>query len=258
MLRLPSISALALTLALGALPAAAQTAETSPFTDAQRSAIEAIIKDYLVKNPDVLQEAIAEGEKRQLETQRLAQAAALKESREALLNGPHDVVAGNPNGDVTLVEFFDYNCGYCRKALGDVQALIKSDPKLRVVIKDFPVLGAESLEASQMAVAAKQQIKGEKLFEFHQKLLESKGRVNGARALQVAKDMGLDTAKLQKDAQGPEVKAALSENRGLGDKLGLSGTPAFIIGDEIIPGAVGADPIRKTISDVRQCGHASC
>ncbi|KAB1073743.1 DsbA family protein [Methylobacterium planeticum] len=259
-----SISILALTLALGTLPALAQTTPATetpiaaPFTEAQRHAIEAIIKDYLVKNPDVLQEAIAEGEKRQLETQRLAQAAALKESQAALLSSPHDVIAGNPAGDVTMVEFFDYNCGYCRKALADVQALIKSDPKLRVVIKDFPVLGPESLEASQIALAAKQQLKGDKLFEFHQKLLESKGRVNAAKALQVAKEMGLDTAKLQKDAQGPEVKAALTENRGLGDKLGLSGTPAFIIGDEIIPGAVGVEPIRKTISDVRQCGHASC
>src|SRR4051812_11519966 len=119
-----SISILALTLALGTVPAHAQaTLEASPFTDAQRQAIEAIIKDYLVKNPDVLQEAIAEGEKRQLETQRLAQSAALKESQGALLNSPHDVVAGNPQGDVTMVEFFDYNCGYCRKALADVQAL---------------------------------------------------------------------------------------------------------------------------------------
>ena len=257
LLRTVSALALAATLALGGtLAASAQ--EAAPFTDAQRKAIEAIIKDYLVKNPDVLQEAIAEGEKRQLETQRLAQAAALKESHEALVNGPHDVVAGNPSGDVTLVEFFDYNCGYCRKALGDVQALIKADPKLRVVIKDFPVLGPESVEASQVAVAVKQQLKGEKLFEFHQKLLESKGRVNGARAIQVAKDLGVDTAKLQKDAAGPEVKAALTENRALGDKLGLSGTPAFVIGDEIIPGAVGVEPIAKTIKDVRQCGHASC
>jgi protein-disulfide isomerase len=240
------------------LPARAQTAPAAPFTDAQRAGIEAIVKDYLIKNPDVLQEAIAEGEKRQAETQRLAQAAALKESQKALLDSPHDVVAGNPAGDVTMIEFFDYNCGYCRKALGDVQALIKADPKLRVVIKDFPVLGPESLEASQIALAAKQQLKGDKLFEFHQKLLESKGRANGAKALDVAKAMGLDVARLQKDAQGPEVKAALTENRGLGDKLGLSGTPAFIIGDEIIPGAVGVDPIRKTIADVRQCGHASC
>lgn len=254
------LPAMALVLAFGlaAVPALAQTAAPSPFTDAQRAGIEAIIKDYLVKNPEVLQDAMAEAEKRQGETQRLAQAAALKDSREALHNGPHDVVAGNPTGDITMVEFFDYNCGYCRKALGDIQALIKSDPKLRVVIKDFPVLGPESLEASQVAVAVRQQLKGDKLFEFHQKLLETKGRVNGARAIQVAKELGADTAKLQKDMASPEVKAALAENRGLGDRLGLSGTPAFIIGDEIIPGAVGVDPIRKTIADVRQCGHASC
>lgn len=248
-------------LVLGLSGAQAQTTpQGAPavFNDGQRQAIEAIIKDYLVKNPDVLQEAIAEGERRAQETQKLAQGAALKESREALVNSPHSVVAGNPTGDVTLVEFFDYNCGYCRKALGDIQALIKSDPKLRVVLKDFPVLGAESLEASKLSLAAKQQLKGDKLFEFHVKLLESKGRVNGEKAMAVAKEMGLDTARLAKDAQGAEVKAALAENVGLGDKLGLSGTPAFIIGDEIIPGAVGLDPIRKTIADVRQCGHASC
>ncbi|MCC0807092.1 DsbA family protein [Methylobacterium sp. W2] len=258
--------ALAGALASGVSSAVAQTpapSQTAPaaaaaFTDVQRQAIEAIIKDYLVKNPDVLQEAIAEGERRQQETQKLAQSAALKESREALVNSPHGVVVGNPTGDVTLVEFFDYNCGYCRKALADIQTLVKGDPKLRVVLKDFPVLGAESLEASKISLAAKQQLKGDKLFEFHVKLLESKGRVNGERAIALAKDMGLDIAKLQKDAQGAEVKAALAENVGLGDKLGLSGTPAFIIGDEIIPGAVGVEPIRKTIGDIRQCGHASC
>jgi len=144
-----SLTTLALVLSLGvAAPALAQTA-SAPFTDAQRSAIEGIIKDYLIKNPEVLQDALAEAEKRQVETQRLAQASALKEARDLLVNGKHDVVGGNAAGDITLVEFFDYNCGYCRKALGDVQALIKSDPKLRVVIKDFPVLGPESLEASQ-------------------------------------------------------------------------------------------------------------
>ncbi|KQP31392.1 disulfide bond formation protein DsbA [Methylobacterium sp. Leaf102] len=240
-------------------PAATAATSAAPvFSDTQRQAIEAIVKDYLVKNPDVLQEAIAEGEKRAQETQKLAQAAALKESRDTLTNSPHGVVVGNPAGDITVVEFFDYNCGYCRKALGDIQALVKSDPKLRVVLRDFPVLGAESLEASKLALAAKQQLKADRMFEFHVKLLETKGRVTGERAIAVAKEMGLDTARLAKDAQGPEVKAALSENVSLGDKLGLSGTPAFIIGDEVIPGAVGVDPIRKVIADVRQCGHAGC
>ncbi|GJD94214.1 DsbA family protein [Methylobacterium iners] len=257
--RLPlTIAALGTALALGGTASLAQTTPAAPFTDVQRQAIEAIVKDYLVKNPDVLQEAIAEGERRAQETQKLAQVAALKEAREALINSPHGVVVGNPTGDVTLVEFYDYNCGYCRKALTDIQALIKSDPKLRVVLKDFPVLGAESLEASKLSLAAKQQLKSEKLFEFHTKLLESKGRVNTEKALAVAKEMGLDVAKLQRDAQGPEVKAALAENMGLGDKLGLSGTPAFVIGEEIIPGAVGVEPIRKTIGDVRRCGSASC
>lgn len=257
-----SLSALALAFSIGvAAPALAQTAPApaaAPFTDSQRTAIEGIIKEYLIKNPEVLQDALAEAEKRQVETQRLAQTAALKEVKDTLVNGKHDVVGGNPNGDLTLVEFFDYNCGYCRKALSDVQALIKSDPKLRVVIKDFPVLGQESVEASEVALAVAQQLKGDKLFEYHQKLLESKGRVNGAKALDVAKQMGLDTAKIQKDMASPEVKAAIAENRGLGDRLGLSGTPAFIVGEEVIPGAVGIEPMRKTITDVRQCGHASC
>lgn len=254
-----SVSALALAggLTLGAATFATAE-EPAEFTDAQRKAIESIVKDYLVKNPDVLQEAVAEGERRAQETQRLAQAAALKEVRDTLHNSPNGIVAGNASGDITLVEFFDYNCGYCRKAFSDVQALLKSDPKLRVVIRDFPVLGAESMEASKVGLAAKLQLTPEKMFEFHTKLLESKSRINGERALAVGKELGADVERLKRDAQGPEVKAAIAENMGLGDKLSLTGTPAFVVGEEILPGAVGVDAMRKTISDVRQCGHASC
>jgi protein-disulfide isomerase len=257
---MPSLSRLLPALALtGALAlAAAPTRAEAPMTDAQRQAIEGVVRDYLLKNPEVLQEAMAELEKRQQEAQRQAQASALKESRDVLHSAATSYTAGNPSGDITLVEFFDYNCGYCKRALGDLQAIMKSDPKLKVVLKDFPVLGPDSVEASKVALAVKQQLKGDKLFEYHTKLLESRGRVNGERAIAVAKEMGLDIARLQKDMQAPEVQAALQENVGLGDKLGLSGTPAFIIGDEVIPGAVGADPIRKTIAGVRQCGHATC
>jgi protein-disulfide isomerase len=239
-------------------PAAPGTAAPAAMTDVQRQAIETVVREYLLKNPEVLQEAMAELEKRQQEAQKVAQASALKETRDILHNSPHGFVAGNPNGDVTLVEFFDYNCGYCKRALTDLQTLIKGDPKLKVVLRDFPVLGPDSLEASKVALAAKQQLKGDKLFDYHTRLLESRGRVNGERAIAVAKEMGLDIAKLQKDMQAADIQAALQENVGLGDKLGLSGTPAFIIGDEIIPGAVGVDPIRKTVAGVRQCGHATC
>src|SRR3954471_3648958 len=205
----------------------AQTA----FNDEQRQAIEQIVKDYLVKNPEVLQEAMTELERRQQDAQKTAQAAALTQEREKLLNSPRGNVVGNPTGDVTLVEFFDYNCGYCKRALGDLQTLMKADSKLRVVLKDFPVLGPESVEASRVALAVRQQIQGDRLFEYHTKLLETRGQVNGVRALAVAREMGLDVDRLKTEMESPEVRAVLQENVGLGDKLGLSGTPAFVVGD---------------------------
>jgi protein-disulfide isomerase len=233
-------------------------AQNAVFTEQQRQAIGEIVKDYLIKNPEVLTEVIGELEKRQAEAQRVSQAGALKETRQTLLNASHSFVVGNPSGDVTLVEFFDYNCGYCKRALSDVRTLVKADPKLRVVLKDFPVLGPDSVEASRVALAAGRQLQGEKLFDFHVKVMDSKGRVNGERALSVAKDMGLDMARLQKDMQSQDIQAALQENMGLGDKLSLTGTPAFIIGDEIIPGAVGLDPLKQVVTNVRQCGKANC
>ncbi|NIX77389.1 DsbA family protein [Microvirga terricola] len=244
---------------LGALALAPSAmAQNAVFNDQQRQAIGEIVRDYLIKNPEVLQEVIGELEKRQAEAQRVAQAGALKETRQTLLNAPHSFIVGNPSGDVTLVEFFDYNCGYCKRALGDVKTLVKNDPKLRVVLKDFPVLGPDSVEASRVALAARNQLQGDKLFDFHFKVMDSKGRVNGERAIAVAKDMGLDIARLQKDMESPDVRAALQENMGLGDKLGLTGTPAFIIGDEVIPGAVGIEPLKQVVANVRQCGKANC
>jgi len=239
-----------------ALPTAGQS--PSAFDAQQRQAIEQIVKDYLVKNPEVLQEAMTELERRQQEAQKSAQAAALASERETLLNSPRGALVGNAAGDVTLVEFFDYNCGYCKRALADLKTLMKADPKLRVVLKDFPVLGPESIEASRVALAVKQQIKGDKLFEYHTKLLETRGRVNGERALAVAREMGLDLDRIKKDMDNPEVRASLQENVALGDKLGLTGTPAFVIGDEVVSGAVGADPLRQAIAGVRQCGKAAC
>jgi len=239
-----------------ALPLAGQAQST--FDPQQRQAIEQIVKDYLLKNPEVLQEAMTELERRQQEAQKTAQATALKDEREKLLNAPRNNVVGNLSGDVTLVEFFDYNCGYCKRALGDLKALMKADPKLRVVLKDFPVLGPESVEASRVALAVRQQIQGDRLFEYHTKLLETRGPVNGARALAVAREMGLDVERLKTKMDSPEVRAAVQENVGLGDKLGLSGTPAFVVGDSVVSGAVGADPLRQAISSVRQCGKAMC
>jgi len=238
-----------------AAPAAAQPASFSP---EQRRAIEGIVKDYLMNNPGVLQEVFAELEKRQAEAQKEAQASALKNERERLFGSTRDFVAGNPAGDVTLVEFTDYNCGFCKRALGDLKALMKADPKLKVVFKDFPVLGPGSVEAARVALAARQQLKGDKVFEYHSRLMETRGQVNGERAIALAKEMGLDVARLQKDMDGPEVRDALRENMEFGDKLGLTGTPAFVVGEDVIFGAVGVDPLRKAVDNTRKCGKANC
>ncbi|WP_230533226.1 DsbA family protein [Microvirga roseola] len=244
---------------IGALAVApAALAQNAVFNEQQKQAIGEVVREYLLKNPEVLTEVIAELEKRQTEAQQVAQAAALKETEQVLLNAPHSFVVGNPKGDVTLVEFFDYNCGYCKRAMTDLQALVKSDPKLRVVLKDFPVLGPDSVEASQVGLAAGKQLKGDKLFDFHTKLMETRGRVTGERAREVAKEMGLDMARLQKDMESPEIRSALQENMSLGDKLSLTGTPAFIVGEVVIPGAVGLDPLKQVVANVRHCGKATC
>jgi protein-disulfide isomerase len=253
---LKTFQAAALFGALAVAPAA--LAQNAAFTEQQKQAIGEIVKDYLMKNPEVLTEVISELEKRQAEAQQVAQASAVKETKQSLLNAPHSYVVGNPSGDITLVEFFDYNCGYCKKSLPDIQALAKSDPKLRIVLKDFPVLGPDSVEASRVALAVKKQLQGQKLFDYHVKVLETRGRVGGERAMAVAKEMGVDMAKLQKDIDSPELRSALQENMALGDKLSLSGTPAFIIGETVIPGAVGIEPLKHVIDSVRACGKANC
>ena len=188
--------------ALASLGCFAQAAE---FTPEQKGAIEGIIREYLLKNPDVLQEALGELERRQQETQRGAQRDAVESEKQALFNSPNDAVVGNQKGNATLVVFFDYNCPYCKKAATDLDELMKSDPNLRVVLKEFPVVRPpDSLEAARIALAARQQLKDDKYFDFHMRLMTAKGLVNKERALEVAKEMKLDMAKLAKDTEAEE------------------------------------------------------
>src|SRR5918997_4258936 len=185
-------------LALAALIALAPplAAQTSALSDPQKQAVQQIVRDFLLTNPEVIQEAIVELERRQQEAQKTAQISALQSERNTLLHSPRGNLVGNPSGDVTLVEFFDYNCGYCKRALADIRVLMKADPKLRVVLKDFPVLGPDSVESSRVGLAVKQQLKGDKLFDYHARLIETRGKVNGERAMAVAKEVGVDMARL--------------------------------------------------------------
>ena len=200
--------AFGISLALGV--GAASFAHAQNFSDAQRGEIERIVKDYLIAHPEVLQEAVGELEKRQAASEVDKRKGAVAEHREAIFNSPRQVVLGNPQGDITLVEFFDYNCGYCKRAMADMLDLMKGDPKLRIVLKELPVLGPGSVEAAQVAVAVRMQDKtGKKYLDFHQKLLGGRGQADKARALAAAKEAGLDMARLEKDMASPEVKATL-------------------------------------------------
>jgi protein-disulfide isomerase len=239
--------------ALATTPGVAQT--VSPI---QRSEIEGIIKDYLLKNPELLQEVMAELEKRQLAADAEKHRTAVKENADKLFNSSRQVTLGNPQGDVTLVEFFDYNCGYCKKALTDMLELMKSDPKLKVVLKEFPVLGPQSVEAAQIAVGVHMQDRsGKKYLDFHQKLLGGRGQVDKARALAVAKEIGLDVARLEKDMNSPETRATLEESLKLAESLGLNGTPSYIVGSEVVIGAVGLPALREKVTAAR-CGNGTC
>jgi protein-disulfide isomerase len=241
--------------ALVAAPLAAKAQSIGP---EQRGEIERIIKDYLLKNPEVLQEAIAELEKKQSAAEAVKHQAAVKDNQEAIFNSPRQVTIGNLQGDVTFVEFFDYNCGYCKRAMEDMMALMKEDPKLKVVLKEFPVLGPGSLEAARVAVAVRMQDKtGKKYLDFHQKLLSGRGQADKARAMAAAKEAGLDVARIEKDLASDEVKASLEEAFKLAEKLGLNGTPSYVIGDNVVVGAVGLAALREKINSAR-CGKATC
>jgi protein-disulfide isomerase len=253
-------------LSYGLLAACASIALSAPqpanaqqsFSADQRTALEAIVKEVLLKNPEIIQEALVELERRQQQAQVDAQKQVLVTERAAIFDAPKNAIAGNPQGDVTLVEFFDYNCGFCKRSLVDLQELIKGDPKLKVVLKDFPVLGADSVEASRVAIAVKNQLKGEKYWNFHVALMSVRGRVNGAKALEVAKEQGANLDQVRKDMESAETRAAIEETVVLGDRLGLTGTPAFIIADEIVFGAVGVEQIKTRIDAVRKCGRSNC
>jgi protein-disulfide isomerase len=238
---------LALALGVAAAPAQAQS-----FSPAQRGEIEKIIKDYLLAHPEVLQEVMAELEKKQQLAETEKARSAIKNHSDALFNSPRQVVLGNPQGDVTFVEFFDYNCGYCKRALNDMMELMNKDPKLRVVLKEFPVLGPGSVEAAQVAVAVRMQDKtGKKYLDFHQKLLGGRGQADKAKALAAAKEAGLDMARIEKDMKSDEVSRTLEESMKLAEALGLNGTPSYVIGNDVVIGAVGLAALGQKIQAAR-------
>jgi protein-disulfide isomerase len=241
-----------------ALAAAPQAASAETFSDGQRGEIEAVIKNYLLTHPEVLEDAMAELTKRQAAAEIEKHETSIAQNSEAIFNSPRGVLLGNKDGDVTFVEFFDYNCGYCKRAMADMLDLMKSDSKLKVVLKEFPVLSQGSVEAAQVAVAVRMQDpSGKKYLDFHQKLLGGRGPADKARAIAAAKEAGLDVGRVEKDLANPEVKATLDENFKLAEAMGMNGTPSYVVGKEIVVGAIGLEGLKEKIG-IARCGKATC
>jgi protein-disulfide isomerase len=230
-----------------------------------------IVKGYFVKHPEAVGQILTEILKQRRAAGASANAgatagaapttstnpaadrsAAVAGNTAQLFSSKHQVTLGNPEGDVTLVEFFDYNCGFCKRALPDMLALIKDDPKLKIVLKEFPILGPGSLEAARVAVAVRMQDGGgQKYLAFHQELFNDPGPASKEKALTAAKNQGLDMTRLEQDMASPEVADTLTEDSKLAGAVNITGTPGYVIGKDVVLGAVGITGLKRQIDAAR-------
>lgn len=224
--------------------------QITEMSEPEREKLRTEIRAYLLEHPEVLMEAIQILETRREAGKLQADADLVAQNREAIFNDGVSWVGGNPEGDVTLVEFSDYRCGYCKRAHPDVQALVESDPKLRLVVKEFPILGPDSTATGRMALAALQIDPG-RYGSLNDALMRFDGQLTEAVAYQVAAQVGYDIAALKEAAADPEVDAQIAANYGLARTLGLEGTPSFIIGDRIIRGYLPLEALREAVAQAR-------
>ena len=215
-----------------------------------------LIESYLMSDPKILQRMSVALDTTLQAEERSQATTAIASMRDAIYNDPGQVVLGNPDGDVTLVEFFDYNCGYCRAAVPDMAALLAEDPNLRIILKEFPILSNESIDAARVAVLV-----GEAdvdYWSFHEALFTSRSQVDKQVALNAAADLGLSPVALELDMGAENVAKTIQTSYEIAKALNITGTPTYIIGNEIIPGAIGLDELKTRIANMRECGETQC
>jgi protein-disulfide isomerase len=232
---------------LTAQPAVAQS-EISP---TQREAMRTEIRAYLLEHPEVIMEAIQVLELRRKEAEAAAEAGAVASIGQELHDDGYSFVAGNPDGDVTVVEFSDYNCGYCKRAHADVQALLRMDPNVRLVIKEFPILGPASRTAAEVAMASMRQKDGAAYLEFNELLMQNRGSLDEATIYRLAQRAGLDAGLLRSDARDPRIAENLARTYALAQKLRIEGTPTFVIGDNVVRGFVPLKALQEAVAEQR-------
>lgn len=228
----------------------------TPVTAPDRAGVETIVREYLLENPEILREMADRLKTKDEARAESERSKVFKSAASEVYDSDDQVVLGDPKGDVTIVEFFDYNCGYCKHALADTEELLKSDKKVRLVLKEFPVLSQDSVDAARVAVVVAKQAP-DKYFDFHRKLLSADG-ADGATAIGIARDLGLDAEKLSANLADPGIESTLQNVQKLARSLGINGTPTYVIGDRVIPGAVGADTLKELVANMRRCGKVEC
>jgi protein-disulfide isomerase len=244
------LSGTVLAAALAAAPAAAL--DLTDMTEAEREAFRAEVRAYLLDNPEVIMEAVAVLEEREAAAQEAADREMVKAHAEEIFDDGYSWVGGNPDGDVTLVEFIDYRCGYCRRAHDEVNELVENDGDIRLVIKEFPILGPDSLASSRFAIATKQVAGDEAYHAAKEALIRMTGEVNEVTLTRLAESLGLDADEILLQMQSPDVDEVIARTRALAQRLGISGTPTFVLPDRMVRGYVPLENMREIVADVRE------
>lgn len=241
----PALTALAL------IAGPAQASDLTQMTDAERDAFRAEVRAYLLDNPEVIFEAVKVMEQRQAEAETKADLDMVKANSEAIFHDGFSWVGGNPDGDITLVEFMDYRCSYCRKAVPEIAGLLKSDGNIRFIVKEFPILGEASMISSRFAIATKQVAGDAAYSQVHDALLELQGDLSDVVLRRLAEGLGLDADAILARMEAPEVTEEIAKTRALAQALRISGTPTFVLEDEMLRGYLPADQMAAIVAEKR-------
>lgn len=233
------------------------TSSALAFDQSEKEEIGQIVRDYLLENPEILIEVQQALEAKQEQESHAQKSEVLAQSGDAIFNDPFDPVFGNPDGDVTIVEFFDYNCGFCRRSLADMQHILDTDKNVKFVLKEFPIFGPNSIAVHKVALAYKN-IAPEKYFDYHVTMMSEEGQIDEARALQIARESGADMDALRDEMNNPQIIDSFRQTDDLAGGLGITGTPSYVVGDELVVGALGKDVLIEKIENMRNCGSTSC
>lgn len=250
---MPSFATILSALIIGLMPTLALAADSptaAPFTDAQKAAIEDMVRELITKKePEMIIKAAQAVQNRQESASAEKAQKAMISNKDKIFNNSNSPVGGNPKGDVAIVEFYDYQCGYCKLAQESVEKILSEDKNVKFIYKEYPILGANSVEAAKASVAS---MKQGKFLAFHDALMSVKDHLSDDIIFKVAKDTGLDVERLKKDMADKSVETLIKDDLSLGKDIGANGTPTFIIGDQLFPGAVPYDNMKKAIEDTRK------